>query len=356
MPQIPVLTPQDADFLLKYFSGVATAIAKRFELGFHPDEEHLTSLLCELLDDKGALLHKLSYTVQNLNKDLENIGSLLRASLSLETTKYSKYQEKNLTQADLGIILDYRDHVDYSKSFRRALLVQAKKLFPANGSGYALSSCYKSFNSDQHGRILRLRDYYSQRQLEIDHGKEMLEELRHQGMLKGIACYNSFQYLLYNPAFALLPRHDQEEILHHQLSRETSCIFDYTHGLCLYNLLMKRNGLKDTLDISSMFIDIDTAHSLAEEAARSGRAKSKLTPFDLRSVVRTVDIRERSFAWYIVFNFILGNVGCDFPDFIKLVGGSPSDMARELGISPPRFVLHVTLTAGTHPEKNYRES
>lgn len=56
---IPVLTPVDAQLLVKYFSGIDQALARRFSLGFSPDEEHLTSLLCELLDDRGSELHHL---------------------------------------------------------------------------------------------------------------------------------------------------------------------------------------------------------------------------------------------------------------------------------------------------------
>ena len=116
MQKIPVITPSDAGLLLKYFNGVASVLAKRFELGFHPDEEHLTSLLCELLDNQGAELHSLAYRVSDLNKDLKENGSLLHTAISLETTEYNKYQERNFTQADLGIILDYKDYIDYSTS------------------------------------------------------------------------------------------------------------------------------------------------------------------------------------------------------------------------------------------------
>ena|SRR6266566_165422 len=121
MPSISILTPQDAELLLRYFAGVASVLARRFELGFQPDEEHLTSLLCELLDDHGAALHSLQYTAAALNKDLEQAGSLLHASVSLRTTEYNKYQERHHTQADLGIVLDYRDHVNHSASFRKGI-------------------------------------------------------------------------------------------------------------------------------------------------------------------------------------------------------------------------------------------
>jgi hypothetical protein len=121
-------------------------------LGFHPDEEHLTSLLCELLDDKGAELHSLDYSVSDLNKDLSEIGSLLNAAITLETTDYNKNQERHYTQADLGIILDFKDYIDNSNSFRKGILIQAKKLFPTNDSQYRLDSCYQSFNPDQHHR------------------------------------------------------------------------------------------------------------------------------------------------------------------------------------------------------------
>lgn len=353
MHKIPVITPQDAELLLKYFSGVASTLAKRFELGFYPDEEHLTSLLCELLDDHGAELHSLAYSVSDLNKDLKELGSLLHAAITLETTEYNKYQERHFTQADLGIVLDFKDYIDNSNSFRKGLLIQAKKLFPTNDNHYRLNSCYKSFNSDHHDRYVKLREKFNRLGNEENEEDICMKERMHR---KG-ECYTAFQYLLYNPPLTVLPDREQERILHQQISIESQSIFDYTHGLCLYETLKKPEGIRSILELSSFFVEIDTVHSLAKEAASTGRSnKSELAPFDLEALTSSIDIRQLSFAWYLVFQFMFGDSGCELPEFLKLVSGSKPKITDNFQISIPRYVMHVTLTAGSNPEKENRNT
>ncbi|MBC1240624.1 hypothetical protein GNE10_26390 [Nostoc sp. 2RC] len=79
LPGIPVLTPRDIKFFFKYFRSIDKILCQRYSLGFCPDEEHLTSILCELLDHKGSQLHQLLYSIADLNRDLEKSGSLLKA-------------------------------------------------------------------------------------------------------------------------------------------------------------------------------------------------------------------------------------------------------------------------------------
>lgn len=348
MNAIPVFSPRDATLFLKYFSGVAHVLARRFSLGFLPDEEHLTSLLCELFDDRGSALHGLDYGVASLNRDLLNLGSLLNAAITMETTPYTKFQERHFTQADFGIILDYTDHVDRTNSFRKGLLVQAKKLFPSSGSGYSLSSRYSSFDADQHERLAKLGEYYFRKAHDIDDDNDLRERLMpHRHHLSHPD--SAVQYLLYNPPFRALPGNEQEYVLHRQLARDSENIYDYTHGLCLYNVLTGPDGLRAMLDLSALFADIGTVHSLATMAASSGRVKAELAPFDLRSLIDAVDIRRRSFAWFLVFSFLCGGAGNQLAEFLELVSGSQKGMAGEFGVRP-RFVLRVRIAAGTNPE------
>ncbi len=79
LPGIPVLTPRDIKFFFKYFRSIDKILCQRYSLGFCPDEKHLTSILCELLDHKGSQLHQLLYSIADLNRDLEKSGSLLKA-------------------------------------------------------------------------------------------------------------------------------------------------------------------------------------------------------------------------------------------------------------------------------------
>ena len=355
MNSIPVFSPQDASLFLKYFTGVSQVLARRFALGFHPDEEHLTSLLCELFDERGSVLHSLDYTVADLNRDLQELGSLLQTAISLETTPYTKHEERHFTQADFGIILVYTDHVDRSSSFSKGLLVQAKKLFPASGGGYDLNSQYSSFDANQHDRFTQLGRYYIEKTYSRDDSDDERERMMHN-IHPERDCNSELQYLLYNPPFTALSTREREYVLHRQLARESNKIYDYTHGLCLYNTLKQPDGLKATLEMSALFVEIDTVHSLATKAASSGRGKAKLAPFDLKALMDAVDIRQKSFAWFLVFSFLCGDAGCQLPEFLKLVAGSQPGMAGEFQMRVPRFVLRVSVIAGTNPEHQNKNS
>lgn len=73
-PKIPVLGPYEAQCFSKYFKGIDSLLAKRFLFGFLPNEEHITSILCELLDERGSQLHQLPYSLLDLNNDLKKNG------------------------------------------------------------------------------------------------------------------------------------------------------------------------------------------------------------------------------------------------------------------------------------------
>jgi hypothetical protein len=344
---IPILTPQDARIFFKYFCSVDAALAQRFLLGFQPDEEHLTSLLCELLDERGAELHNLPFGIRQLNDELKQTGSLLQAALSLETRTYTKYQERNLTQADLGIIVDYRDNIEPSLSFRKGVLVQAKRLFPNQKGHYSLSSLYASFDPDQHNRIVKLRDQYRNRKPRKGDDQEMEVFMKSHGL-----CQDSFCYLLYNPPLSVLPPSEKERVTHSQLTSDSGKIYDYTHGLFLHELLSSSEGGKAILNIAALFVEVDLVHAWARETAQTPKdqGRENLKPFPLSKVISGTDIRERSFPWFMVFKLFLGQSGCFLPEFVSLVEGHPTPLSKEFHIYPPRYVLRVNLTSGTHSE------
>ncbi len=346
---IPILTPNDTHLLFKYFSGIDLALSKRFALGFHPDEEHLTSLLCELLDENGAKLHALAYSVEQLNRDLAESGSLLTACISLKTTSYNKHQEGHFTQADIGIKIEYEDYIDSAASFEKGVLIQAKKLSPNSSGKFSLASHYNSFNDKQHQRIETLIKYYIDR---INSGQN--KSIDKHSILKN-DCEDFFRYLLYNPPFSMLPMHDKEVAIHRQLSRDNSSIFDYLEGLHLYDILNNRSKNPDLLESSSLVVRARDIHSMAELSANSKNSTKEVAPFSLKTVIDTIDIRKESFPWYIVFQLIMGSSGCSIPELIEIVEGVSTGMSREMGVIPPRYTLKVRLVAGTSPnqcEKN----
>lgn len=338
---IPIITPKDVEHLLRYFSGVDEALSRRFSIGFLPDEEHLTSLLCELLDQKGSELHALRYSVSNLNEDLKKSGSLLTASVSLSTTPYNKYQERHFTQSDIGMVVKYVDNIDPSYSFTKGMLVQAKKLFPYKEKAYDLNSKYNSFNAEQHKRLLSLIEYYHNRRDKISKLRR-----REREMLGGELCA---AYLLYNPPISVFSQIEQETVVHRQLRHDSSSIFDYMRGLRLYHELSEVEGRHPMQKGGSVFVSLGDIHRLATAIQSDGDdQEEKLTVFSIGAVSESVDLRTASLPWFVVFDVLLGGAGCSNPEFVDLVYGNSLGIAGEFHMSSPRFVLEIEITAGTH--------
>lgn len=334
--KIDILTPADIRCFLKFFCSVDNALSQRLSLLLYPDEEHLTSLLCELIDDRASSLHRMAYGLADLNDDLFSNQSLLRASITIETTAYTKKQENRYTQSDLGIVLNYEDRIDRRSSFRKGILLQAKKLFPSNPSGYGLDSEYESFNEKQHDRLVTLLKKFST-------GNHVAPE----------PAYNCARYLLYNPALNVLSTEEKESVLRCQTVREANQIYDFSYGLHLYNELSKEGSSASVLSNGCLVIEVKKAHRLAEEARKKLAPRSpkkiaaNLAAFDLRSVIEALDIRRRALAYFLVFDFFMGGVGCVSAEFLDFVSGRNFKGDDNEQVAPPRYLLTVTLTAGS---------
>lgn len=201
-PKIPILGIHEFECLYKYFKGVEQLISKRFALNFVPNEEHLTSIFCELLDEKGAQLHSLPYSIIDLNHDLSTCGSLLHADIAIKTSDYNKYQEFQATKADLGIVIEYQDHVKPNSSFRTGVLLQAKKLFTDAYNHYSLHSKYESFNVKQHNDISKLNKYFIEKKC-------------------GTEC---IKYILYNPPLEIFSHKEQQQVRYNQQKADANLI------------------------------------------------------------------------------------------------------------------------------------
>lgn len=324
-PKIPVLGPYEVKCFSRYFKGVDLLLAKRFSFGFVPDEEHLTLILCELLDERASKLHLLPYSLSDLNNDLTKNGGLLHTEFSISTTDYNKRQEGCITQSDIGIVLEYQDYIEPNNNFSNAMLLQAKKLFLAN-SDYNLSSIYESFDTAQH---------------------ERLEELNKSYVEKG--CGNEcIKYLMYNPSLEAIPKHEQQKVLHQQMKLDATSIFDYTIGLQRYKELIEGEQ-SSIINLGCLFTSIDNIHELATKAAKaSKRTKQTLCKFTLGSLIESINVYKSSLSWFFVFDLMMRGVGCSCEDFIELVRyGKKTGRARELEIAPPKYCIKLRITAGS---------
>ena len=194
-----------------------------------------------------------------------------------------------------------------------------------------------------------MREAFKDGERNISNKREILKDRprEHNG--------DALLYLLFNPPLSLLPRKDQERIVHSQLSKDTGKIFDYTQGLFLHEALSGNGPSREILSISSIFATLNNVHSWAKDDEEDKNAEpdqDSLHSFSLDDVVKGCDIREMSFAWYLVFGFILGPAGSQFSEFISLVEGHPCPpRSNNLPFLPPRYVLKVEIEAGTNPEQ-----
>ena len=152
-----LVTPRDAKLLVRYLDAVDDAVSARLAIGFNPHEEHLTALLCEMLDDNWSSNNNLSYPVTQLRIDLAEDAKELSIVLRIEANRFPPQVERKVTYADLGIVVAYRDHDAPNNSFERAVVLQAKKLYPELGSpSYSMYNEFGAFDSGQLGKLAAL--------------------------------------------------------------------------------------------------------------------------------------------------------------------------------------------------------
>lgn len=337
--RIPIIGPREAKLLFRYFVSIDRCLAGRFLLGFPPDEEHLTSLLTELLDERGSQLHPVQYSLRQLNDELRAAESLLQVDLSISTNKYNRYQESNATQADLGIVLDYRDYIQADLSFQKGALFQAKRLFPNTENKYGLSSEYQAYREKQHAAFAML---------DLKEGVNEPREIERRGY-PGQGCY----YLLYNPSMSNFEAGDQERMRHRQIRNDMSNIFDYTRGLHLYNQLLGGDSAQTFADIASLVCSLDSVKP-RDSGAKPKPTKPPNHP-RFEQILESINLRQSSLPWFLVFDFMLGESGSVDREFLNLVwsGGSVKrQQDARIEFAAPRYTLNLKIEGGRNPDSH----
>lgn len=202
-----MLSPRAIHLFLKYFDSIDEALSRRLVRKRTWDEEALTFLFTELLDDNAQPDHTLTYCHDDLLRDLAKTDEPLAVSVQLETHSYPKAVERYVTQSDIGFILSYENQFDHNTSFRRGWLLQAKRLFPVKNKyehGFTEQSKFDSFDPIQHDRMKRIRDW---------------------------AKYDFIRYMLYCPRPAALESHVRERLSSARSMALAMDIFDFALGL-----------------------------------------------------------------------------------------------------------------------------
>lgn len=323
------LTPREAKLLVRYLDAVDDAVTARLSSGFSPHEDHLTSLLCEMLDDNLTALNRLSFPLTELQTELAKDPRRLKASFLIETRKYPPHIERRLTSSDIGLIVDYRDHLAPAQSFETGALFQAKRLFRSKRHGlssYSLADRFESFEPEQ---LVRLAALGAEREPHETHDCRM----RHGGL-----CH----FLFYCPRPEAYDERSREEI--HRSLVPSGNIFDFAMGWHLYELASDPNrhipGLVVT-DIKWL------GKAYLEWPDENGpRVRDKKGKLSAREVFQQMWQAAYPMSWFLVYGMLLDHRGSSSPADIALVRGETTTQDTDTPILP-RYVVTVRVEAGT---------
>jgi hypothetical protein len=202
---------------LKYFDSIDQTLSRRLVRKRTWDEEALTFLLTELLDEEGQPDHNVPYPHDTFLRDLSATDEPMSVTTQLETHSYPKPMERYVTQSDIGFMLTYEDRFNHEASFRRGWLLQAKRLFHSrqpHEHGFTANSRFESVDGGQHERMKRLRDW---------------------------AQCDFIRYLLYCPRPSTLDRNVREHLCSARFRALAGNIFDYSLGLELRDDCLSEN-------------------------------------------------------------------------------------------------------------------
>jgi len=325
---IACITPREAKLLVRYLDAVDDSVTARLSSGFSPHEDHLTSLLCEMLDDNLTALNRLSFSLVELRDELAKDPRKLTAGFSIETRKYPPHIECRLTSSDIGIVVSYRDHLVPTHSFESGVLFQAKRLFPSPRRGestYSLDGRFESFDFEQLLRLAVLeRDTHHRR------------ERRHPQ--NGGLCH----YLFYCPRPEAYDEPSREEV--HRYLVPSGDIFDYARGWHLYELASDPArhipGLIAT--------DVHWLEGKYLEWPDQGgpRICEKRGTLSARDVFQEMWGHAHPLSWFLVYGMLLGNRGSSSSQDLALVRGEMPNQDAETPVLP-RYVVTVRVESGT---------
>jgi hypothetical protein len=220
LPETAMIGPQHLPFLITYFNGIDAALSGRLLRSVPPDEPALTNELCALMDAETQRREKLlEFNIDRLNAALAACGDDMEFDIRIDTHPHNPKMEAFVSQSDLGLIIEYQNHVLPSENWFNAYLLQAKRLHRADRSGqYDDRASFKSVDHRQHDRLEAF-------------AKRFGEEF--------------FGYILYCPPVPHLTADTATKVraLHtRNLSRP---IYDYVAGLSLFDYLKKNAGRID---------------------------------------------------------------------------------------------------------------
>lgn len=297
-------------------------------------EEHLTSLLCEMLDEQMSQHHRLAYSAADLQRDLALDSHGMRFGSTMRTMKYPQGVEANLTFADLGVIVSYRDTIDPESSFDRGILLQAKKLYRRQDSGaYSVEDAFKQLKGEQLKKIARLNDQHRRSTYNGSRWRYCSNEL----------CF----YAFYCPRGSTWDQRSMEQVAYYtNPDRRVRC-WHHPDG----NFLEAMNLYQYAQDIGRHVpgLLVSEIHWLTERYLDGKDGSYEVR--DRAPLTTARDAYEKMWncvfplSHFIVYNMLLGHRGCSDPQALTIVRGQQLESTVL-----PRQVMTIELQVGTRPQ------
>lgn len=203
-----MLSPRSLPLIVRHFDCIDRVVATRLLRKRPWSEPGLTSLLCDLLDAETQDEVNLPYPLARLHADLMTAEPFLTIDASIEAHEYGPDMERWVTQADIGLILTYNDHLVPEESWQVSWLLQAKRLY-SDGHDlpvYTEASRFKATDEAQRKRM---------------------------GALAGAVGTDFVRYLLYCPRADALDEITAGKLAHLRNMSIAGDIFDFVRGLAL---------------------------------------------------------------------------------------------------------------------------
>lgn len=310
---------------LKHFDAIDDAVSRKLVRRFPWQEEALTSIFCDLLDEEVQKEENLNYSIRDLHEDLLLSDEPIDIHFKIETHKYPKHMERWVTQSDFGLIIHTQDQFAKFDS-KKSWLMQAKRLFQSSKTlNYETSSKFESVDKKQHKRIKQLNKWA---------GEEFVK------------------YFLYCPRPKRLQKNLREVLNNARTASLSDHIFDYALGLELRDDLLSENP---TIAAGMFVANVESAPLNFLEV--HGQIFNQTTPFSwfiLQHIVQNQGFSGHSDS-SSVFDRIVSQGGKS-DEIARLVRGDysvldeielPENMSKEN--TPPILPAHtieVSVTCG----------
>jgi hypothetical protein len=127
---------------LRYFDSVDTAASAGLLVVRPHSEVTLTSTLCDLMDEVDQRRLVMTHYIDWLRERLAQLVPVTDVEFRIDTYEYPTRLENWVTQSDLGLVVEFEDHLARGRDWSAAALLQAKRLMPTATKRYAVASKY----------------------------------------------------------------------------------------------------------------------------------------------------------------------------------------------------------------------